>query len=174
MISRTESFIGLASNNDLRIALHYQDAAEILYKSDAYQDNITLPALFLIRQFLELGLKYNIRKLNNVSLCDNLINKLNKEHDLVKIHDAFLAHYKNVKTIRKIKNIKEKKYFDALKTLIHKISLHDSASQGFRYSEHREGNKIIGSQETYNLKEVFDLLENTSDLFYSIEEMLSL
>lgn len=31
MNSRTGSLIGYASNNDLRIALHYQDAAEILY-----------------------------------------------------------------------------------------------------------------------------------------------
>ena len=57
MRSRTNSLIGYASDNELRIALHYQDAAEILYKSDAYTDGITLPFLFLIRQFLELGKK---------------------------------------------------------------------------------------------------------------------
>ncbi len=63
MKSRRESFIGLASENDLRIALHYQGAFEVLYKSNKYQDEIVLPSLFMIRQFLELGLKYNIKKL---------------------------------------------------------------------------------------------------------------
>ncbi|MBD3842221.1 MAG: hypothetical protein IE909_10115 [Campylobacterales bacterium] len=66
MNARTESFIGLASSNELRIALHYEDAAKILYDSKAYQDGLALPFLFLVRQFVELGLKYNIKKLNEV------------------------------------------------------------------------------------------------------------
>ena len=63
MNSRKESFIGLASENDLRIALHYVDAFKVLYESKEYQDHIVIPSLFMVRQFLELGLKYNIRKL---------------------------------------------------------------------------------------------------------------
>ena len=168
---RTESFIGLSSSNDLRIALHYQDAAEILYKSNAYQDGIVLPTLFLVRQFLELILKYNIRTLNNVSSCNNLITKINIEHDLVKIHDAFLAHYKSVKAIKNIKDKNDKKYLSDLKVIINKIALHDSGSQGFRFCKNKEEGKIIAPQETYDLKEVFDLLENTSNFLVSIEEM---
>lgn len=174
MNSRTGSFIGQASSNDLRIALHYKDAAEILYNSNAYQDGITLPSLFLIRQFLELGLKYNIKKLNEVSSCNDLMAKINKEHDLNKIHEAFLAHYKSVKTIKDIKNVKEQKFLDALKSLIEKISILDSGSQGFRYSENTDGQKIIDSEETYNLKDVFDLLEDTSTFLGSVEDVFCL
>ena len=79
--SRKESFIGLASENDLRIALHYVDAFKVLYESNKYQDQIVIPALFLVRQFLELGLKYNIRKLSSISVSTNLINDLSNTHE---------------------------------------------------------------------------------------------
>ena len=170
MNARTESFIGQASSNDLRIALHYEDAAKILYDSGAYQDGITLPALFLVRQFLELGLKYNIRKLNEVSLCTCLVPRLSKEHDLTKIHQAFLEHYQSVKKVKDISDLSDKKYLDALKELIAKISLFDFGSQGFRYSENTEGKKIIESTETFNLKEVFDLLDDSSNFLGCLED----
>ena len=174
MNSRTESFIGQASNNDLRIALHYEDAAKILYKSDAYQDGIVLPTLFMIRQFLELGLKYNIKKLNEISSSSNLMGKLNKVHDLNKIHEAFLEHYKSVKIIKGMEAILDEKYLDSLNKLVEKISLHDSGSQGFRYTENTTGEKIIPKEESYNLKDVFDLLENTSDFLTDLKDEFSL
>ena len=67
MNARTGAFIGQATINDLRIAIHYKESAKIIYKSESYQDGISLPALFLVRQFLELSLKHNIRKLSSVS-----------------------------------------------------------------------------------------------------------
>jgi len=170
MNSRTGSLIGLSSDNDLRIALHYQDAAEILYKSNAYQDGIVLPVLFLIRQCLELILKYNIRKLNEISLCNDLTTKLNNEHNLVKIHGAFIAHYKSAKTVKKITATEDRKYLIDLKYLVSKISILDSDSQGFRYSKNRDGKKIINSEEVYNLKEAFNLLKEISDFIFSIED----
>ncbi|MBD3839962.1 MAG: hypothetical protein IE878_06220 [Epsilonproteobacteria bacterium] len=156
MNARTESFIGLASSNELRIALHYEDAAKILYDSKAYQDGLALPFLFLVRQFVELGLKYNIKKLNEVSTCDNLITALNGTHNLTKIHSAFLAH------------------LDRLEKLINKLVLLDFDSQGFRYSTDKDDNKIIEQKETFNLKEVFDLLDDTSTLLSSIEDLFGL
>ena len=174
MNARTESFIGQASSNDLRIALHYQDAAEILYNSNAYQDGITLPALFLVRQFLELGLKFNIKKLNEISSCNDLMTNLNKEHNLNNIYGAFLAHHKNVKNILGIKKVPEQKYLNNLKALIEKILLFDSDSQGFRYSEDRDGDKIIDPEKTYNLKEVFDLLEDASCFLANLQDELGL
>lgn len=174
MNSRTESLIGLASNNDLRIALNYQDAAEILYKSNAYQDGITLPFLFLIRQFLELSLKYNIRKLNEASSINFLIGKLNKVHDLNEIHEAFLQHYGSVKNLRGKENVLDQKYLSALNSLIEKISLLDSNSQGFRYTENTDKVKIIAQEETYNLKDVFDLLEDVSNFLAHVEDEFGL
>lgn len=174
MNARTESFIGLASSNELRIALHYEDAAKILYNSKAYQDGLALPFLFLVRQFVELGLKYNIKKLNEVSTCDNLITALNGTHDLTKIHSAFLAHYKSAKKELSISKLKEQKYLDRLEKLINKLVLLDFDSQGFRYSTDKDDNKIIEQKETFNLKEVFDLLDDTSTLLSSIEDLFGL
>jgi len=170
MNSRIESFIGQASSNDLRIALHYKNAAEILYKSNAYQDCIVLPTLFMIRQFLELSIKYNIRKLNEVSLSNNLIGQLHTVHDLNKIHEAFIAHYKSVKSVKSMKGIFDKNFLDNLNTLIIKISLLDFNSQGFRYSTTKTGAKIITEEETYNLKYIFDLLEGVSDFLTNLED----
>lgn len=174
MNARTESFIGLASDNDLRIALHYQDAAEVLYKSDAYQDGISLPFLFLIRQFLELALKYNIKKLNEVSSVNYLMGKLYKVHNLNIIHEAFLQHYRNVKNIQGNKDISDQKYLDTLNTLIEKISLLDSSSQGFRYAENTEKVKIISTEETFDLKAIFELLEDTSNFLTYITDEFGL
>ena len=134
MNTRTESLIGLASNNELRIALHYEDAAKILYESNAYQDGLALPFLFLVRQFLELGLKYNIKKLNEVSTCNSLITKLDGTHDLEKLYSAFLSHYKSAKKELNFSNETDKIYLNKSKELINKLIPFDHNSQGFRYS----------------------------------------
>lgn len=174
MPSRIESFIGLASSDDLRIALHYKNAAQILYKSNDYQDIISLPFLFLTRQFLELGLKYNIKILNEVSTCNDLITNLNNVHELNKLYQAFLAHYKNVKKIKKINGLSEKKLLEGLKKLIDKISLLDFNSQGYRYSESKKGKKLIKHEETFNLNEIFVLLEDSSNFLSGVEYVLCL
>ncbi|MEW8441341.1 MAG: hypothetical protein AB2689_24595 [Candidatus Thiodiazotropha taylori] len=174
MKSRTESLIGQASSDDIRIALNYKDAAIILFKSDAYQDGITLPALFLIRQFLELGLKYNIRKLNSVSLCDELVSNLTKEHDLNKLHKAFISHYKSTKAVKNISGLKEQGYLDALKMLTEKISLLDGKSQGFRYSRNTNSHKMIALEETFILANVFKLVEDSGNFLASIDDLFCL
>ncbi|QKI88730.1 hypothetical protein [Thiomicrorhabdus xiamenensis] len=172
--ARTQSLIGLSSSNELRIALHYKDAASILYKSDAYQDAIALPFLFLIRQFLELGLKYNIKQLSKVSNCNDLLAKLNGTHDLETIYQAFLTHYRGAKKELGVSKIKEQKYLDALEKLVKKIIPLDHDSQGFRYAINKKGQKIIAQDETFNLKEVFDLLEDTSTILMATEDILGL
>jgi len=174
MKNRTESFIGLASSDDLRIALHYKEAAQILYNSAAYQDGITLPFLFLVRQYLELSLKYNIKKLNKNSSCNNLVADINREHDLNKIHTAFIAHYTDVKNDKNIINLLDEKLLKDLDTLISKISLLDTKSQGFRYALNTFNQKIIGHEETFNLKYVYDLLDNTNNLLTHTEEVFNL
>lgn len=128
----------------------------------------------MIRQFLELGLKYNIRKLNEISLSNKLIGKLHKVHDLNKIHEAFLEHYISVKNTLGKKDILDKKYLDSLNVLIKKISLLDSNSQGFRYAENIYRMKIIDAEEICNLKNIFDLLEDVSDFLTNLEDEFGL
>lgn len=174
MPSRKASFIGLASGNDLTIALHYQDAFKILYKSDKYQDHIVIPALFMVRQFLELGLKYNIRVLSSVSSSKNLISDLSDTHDLKKLHCSFLDHYKNAKKNLGVSSAKDGIPLDALKLLVDLISPLDNNSMGFRYSNDKNGNKQIALDETYNLEKVNVLLENVSLLLSSTEDVFGL
>jgi len=174
MNARTQSFVGQASANEIRIALHYKDAADILYKSKAYQDGIALPFLFLVRQFLELGLKYNIKKLSQVSKCNDLMTSLNSIHDLKTIYHAFLTHYKAAKKELRVSKVGEQKYLDALEALINKIVPLDNDSQGFRYSVDKTNQKIIDQDETFNLREVFDLLADSSNILTHIEDVLGL
>lgn len=174
MKSRKESFIGLASENDLKIALHYVDAFKVLYESNKYQDQIVIPALFLIRQFLELGLKYNIRKLSSISGSSNLINDLSKTHDLCKIYGSFLDHYKNAKKNLGISGLKDGNLLKDLDSLVNLIIPFDNDSMGYRYSEDQNGNKLIDINSTHNLENVYKLLETTSCFISSTEDVFGL
>lgn len=100
--------------------------------------------------------------------------KLNSTHDLTKIHTEFLVHYKGAKKELVISKIKEQKYLDNLKELINKLAPLDYGSQGFRYSIGKDGNKIIEQETTFNLKEVFDLIEKTKTLLSSTEYVFGL
>ncbi len=174
MKSRKESFIGLVSENDLKIALHYVDAFKVLYESNKYQDQIVIPALFLIRQFLELGLKYNIRKLSSISGSSNLINDLSKTHDLCKIYGSFLDHYKNAKKNLGISGLKDGNLLKDLDSLVNLIIPFDNDSMGYRYSEDQNGNKLIDINSTHNLENVYKLLETTSCFISSTEDVFGL
>jgi len=173
---RKESFIGLSSSNDLKIALYYKEAFEILYKSKGYQDHIAIPALFMIRQFLELGLKYNIRVLSKISKTKNLLNELTSTHNLEKIHNSFLDHYLNSKKNLNFKKIQDENMLIKLKDLIDKILPLDYGSMGYRYSEDKENNKLIEMDKRFNLEEINNLL-NDNDIetfFVSIESIFGL
>ncbi|MFA6189037.1 MAG: hypothetical protein WC680_07135 [Sulfuricurvum sp.] len=174
MHSRKESFIGLASSDNLRIALHYREAFDILYDSDKYQDQIVIPALFIVRQFLELGLKFNIEKLKNISNSKNLTHELNDTHDLKKLHNSFVEHYKCAKKHLKKNGLKDKKFLDDLKLLVDCIEIFDNNSMGYRYSQAKNGQKMIHSDATYNLEEVKKSLENTATFLSAIEDIFEL
>jgi len=174
MNSRTDAFIGQASDNDLRIALHFLDSAKVLYHSKEYQDHIVLPAMFLVRQFLELGLKYNIRKLNKISTTTNLINELNNNHKLIDLHASFLEHYKTAKTAEGISGLKDQKYLDKLKELVAEVSVLDCGSQGYRYAKNTDGLEIIAPTEVLNLESIFDRLNDAEALLAHVEDVFDL
>lgn len=174
LYSRKESFIGQASSNDLRIALHYEDAFNVLYESKKYQDHIVIPALFLVRQFLELGLKYNIKKLSQISKSKNLVDKLSKTHCLTALYGSFVEHYKLAKKEIGFEIIENVKLLQDLKSLVQCISVFDNGSMGYRYSSDKNNKKMIDLGATYNLEEVKKLLENTSVLLTHIEDVFGL
>lgn len=174
MNSRKESFIGKASENEMRVALSYKESADILFNSDSYQDGIVLPYLFLIRQFLELGLKYNIKNLIEVSGRDNLKSSLNTAHDLESIYNSFIAHYKGAKKNLKLSKLCDQEYLNSLSELIGKIVPLDNNSQGFRYSVDKENKKIIEVDKTFNLQEISDLLEDSKNILANTVDVFGL
>lgn len=174
MNSRKNSLIGLATENDLRISLHYEEAFNVLYKSEQYQDHIVIPALFLVRQFLELGFKYNIKKLHSISKSTSLLASLSREHNLNKLYNAFIQHYKLAKYNLKLQGLNDKNLLNDLKSLVNLIIPLDNNSMGFRYSNDKDSNKQIGLDETYNLENVSKLLKNVSSLLSGIEEVFGL
>lgn len=50
----------------------------------------------------------------------------------------------------------------------------DNDSMGYRYSEDNNGKKLIDRDSTYNLENVYKLLESTSCFISSIEDMFVL
>lgn len=174
MNSRKNSLIGLASESDLRIALYYEEAFNVLYKSEQYEDHIVIPALFLVRQFLELGFKYNIKKLYSISKSTCLLESLSNEHNLDKLYNAFIQHYTLAKSNLKLRGLKDGNLLSDLKSLVNLIIPLDNNSMGFRYSNDKDGNKQIGLDETYNLENVSILLKNVSNLLSGTEELFGL
>ena len=139
MPSRQQARIGSASKNDLRIALYYETAFNVLYESPKYQDEIVLPALFMARQFLELGLKYNIRLLKDISKSSNLVSCLDNTHDLKRLHSAFVEHYTLAKKNKNLTKLEDEKYLNNLKRFVDHIVVIDHKSMGARYSHDKDG-----------------------------------
>lgn len=157
MKTREGTLIGDASSYDLRIALHFETAFNVLYQSEEPIDYIVLPALFMVRQFLELGLKESIRNLSPMSKSKNLVNSLNQTHDLKSLHNSFIEHYQIV--TKSQGKLLDSRCLEDLEKLVEKISYFDNNSMGYRYSTNRKGQKLIESNATYNLKPISKLVE---------------
>ena len=170
--SRSGAFIGAEASSDLRIAVRFSQAFKVLYNSDKYQDEIVMPALFLVRQFLELGLKYNIRQLAPHSKSQNLINKLSKMHDLTKLYVSFSEHYKFAKRSLELTELEDDTYLADLKSLVDEINKFDNKSTGYRYSTDKDGTLQIDENATFNLSPIGALLDNVVNFLAHIEDIL--
>jgi len=80
-------------DNNFKYAWQYQEAYEILVKKHHGGSHLSMPILFTLRHYLELILKANIEYLSFFSESDAMLSKLNKEHKLVQLSNAFLQHY---------------------------------------------------------------------------------
>ncbi|MFV9552576.1 hypothetical protein [Algibacter sp. PT7-4] len=132
-------------------------------------DTISLPLLFMIRHSIELGLKANILKLQEVNLTIDKI-KLGgtKSHSIEILYNKFEEHLNLIKERYEIrKSIQEEinnylKSFEPLKNKLHKL---DKGSFNFRYPVDVKGN--------YNFN--WDKEENISDiinLYYKIQPFI--
>jgi len=60
--SKRFSHVGMHSNTNNTYAMQYKEAFDTLYESSKAVDTIALPMMFLLRHYLELILKSNIRE----------------------------------------------------------------------------------------------------------------
>lgn len=162
------SHVGIHSGSNVVYAMQYKEAFNTLYHSDKPVDTIALPMMFLMRHYLELILKYNIKYFNKFSDTNFLIGSLNSVHSLEKLADGFKQHWNSVVKKHEI-DVDDAQYISDFENLINFLHSLDEFSMSFRYSHNKNDDKNFEHSETLNIKEVKDSLEKVIPLLdYSI------
>lgn len=154
------------------LLMQYKEAFDTLYESSKLVDTIALPMMFLMRHYLELILKYNIKYFSKFSESEYMLTKIKSEHKLEPLADAFQQHWKLVvkKHNQKIDYKEYIKKFQNLIALIHQL---DAYSMSFRYPHDKDNKEHFEWQDTLDiysiknmLEEVLPLLNHSTDVFY--------
>lgn len=118
-------------------------------EEDIFRDFHIYPAVFLIRQYLELRLKELIQGLNYLYTGTF---EFPQGHNIVQLWDHFITLKRKVDFL----DISEV-HFDVLRNLIDEMSSVDPRSFSFRYPVDKQGNKTqrLEYVNLTNLKEVF-------------------
>jgi hypothetical protein len=132
-------------------------------------DTVSLPLLFLIRHSIELGLKSNILKLEEVNKKVAKI-KLSgtKYHSLENLFNKFVEHLnviiKEKKISQSIKNEIDNYLtkFEPLKDILHSL---DDGSFNFRYPVDTDGKLNFDRNDNVNVAEIVDM-------YYKIQPFL--
>lgn len=132
-------------------------------------DTITLPLLFMIRHSIEIGLKANILKFQEVNpKVEKIILGGNKSHSNEILYNKFEEHLISIIDNFEIdaaiiKEINEYlKKFKPLKNKLHKL---DKGSFNFRYPVDRNGNYNFEWDKKENIAEIINL-------YYEIQPFL--
>jgi hypothetical protein len=152
--------------------MQYKEAFETLYQSDKPVDTIALPMMFLMRHYLELILKYNIKYFSEYSDLDFMVSKIKSEHKLKELASGFKQHWNTVVSKYTIE-IDDSQYIINFDNFIDLMDTIDRYSMSFRYSHDKNNDKHFGHTETldiYAIKKELDetvpLLDYSSDVFY--------
>ncbi len=131
-------------------------------------NRVAFPILFMVRHGLELSLKANILRMQDVTTVEKL--KLNggKSHSLDVLYNKFLQNLNQIirktklspKILEEIENYKDK--IEPLKSILHKL---DERSYSFRYPVDTDGNPNFNWLEKMNIA---DLINS----FYFIQPFL--
>jgi len=166
------SHVGMHSNSNITYAMQYKEAFDTLYNSSKPVDTIALPMMFLMRHYLELILKSNIIYFSEFSESKSMLKKINSEHKLKPLANAFQEHWKLVVKKYKIK-IDDNKYIKNFKIFIELMDKLDKYSMSFRYSHDQEDDGHFEWGETldiYSIKKALDeglpFLNYSMDVFY--------
>ena len=125
-------------DNNFKYAWQYQEAYVVLVKKHQGGSHLSMPILFALRHYLELILKANIKYLSLFSKSNVMLDKLNNEHKLVQLSNAFLEHYKLAKIMTET-TIEDKLWIEDFKKLKELFIELDNDSYAFRYSYDKNG-----------------------------------
>lgn len=172
--SKFEAYIGHYQNFFSYLG-SYKLALDILINhvddKEGSVDTIAYPILFLARHVIELGLKANIKYFHKYSGVDNHVT--GNKHYLKPLQDSFKVHIKKTIENLKIKYdvIVEKseiaefdKYFAQLDKLTDIFELLDKGSDAFRYPINKDGKASFGHNQTLNVLDVIELLNEVEAL----------
>ena len=139
-------------------AVQFQNAFEILLKEEN-GDNITLttlPLFYLLRHYLELALKCNIKYFQKHSGLEEF-KDLNKTHVLSKLCNELEKHIEASFSKINLDDAVKEQYSDLgidLKRLISNISKLDDDGFAFRYSYDKNGNRNLDNNMIINLQDM--------------------
>jgi hypothetical protein len=166
-----ESYIGW-NQNWWNYYQQYKQAVDKivgLVESGTPIDTISLPLLFLTRHSLELGLKANILKLENVnSKVGKITLRGSKYHSLELLYNKFEEHLNVILKEKKVSQTTRNeisdylKEFEPLKDILHNL---DEGSANFRYPVDTSG---VAHFEYTDKVQVADII----DMYYKIQPFL--
>ena len=149
--------------SNCRYASHYAKAFELLYSKagDEPIDTFSLPILFLLRHYLELIIKHNIKVLSKYSKDDDYLSIIESSHDLSKLKKGFYIHLNKVEKKYKTLDTFRRDDVDYLVDIMDSL---DKGSYNFRYSHSKNGEMNFESEpeekkfkvDIYNLKKRYD------------------
>ena len=169
------AFICSLESSGYGYAIQYKEAYKLLYKTKTI-DSIAIPILFLIRHYLELILKANIKYFAKYSESNSMIKEIDNKHDLLPLSNSFKEHWTKVKKTYNL-NINDTEYFNKLDELIKKFNELDKKSFSFRYPCDKEGNPNLDATKPIDIYGIKKLVDEILPLLeYSIvefEEMIT-
>jgi len=151
------------SNDNVTYAMQYKRAFDSLYDSNEPIDTISLPMMFLMRHYLELILKYNIKFFSEFSGSEFMLSKINSEHKLKPLAEAFQQHWEIVVKKYDIK-INDTEYISNFKSLIKLLDNIDRYSMSFRYSHNKDDDKHFKWDDTLDIYSIKILLDKVTPL----------
>jgi len=171
--SRRFSYVGQYSSTNYTYALQYKQAFDTLYESSDAVDSIALPMMFLMRHYLELILKTNIIYFSQYSESNFMVEKINDEHKLKPLANAFQEHWNIVVKKYELK-VEYRQYIKDLKNFIELVDELDKYSMSFRYSHNKKKDSSFVWDDTLDianikksLEEVLPFLQYSMDIFHS-------
>lgn len=174
-----ESYIGWSQNWWSYYAQYKESVDKLvgLVESGTPIDTVALPLLFLTRHSLELGLKANILKLENVNQKVKKISLSgSRYHSLEILYNKFEEHLNVILKGKKVSQTTRNevslylKEFEPLKNILHNL---DKGSFSFRYPVDTAGNPNFNRNDKVQVADIIDMYYKIQPFLVFTENVLT-